>query len=187
MLNLHPIASPAQFAERHLGHLGRLAASALDRRRAARRVSAFTRSVELPSPLSLDKLIRFVELVTERPIQLSRRDDLLDVDMSGFWHEGEEMNRLLHVGDRSEFAGEMNILHEISHVLLQHDPEPLSGEELAVVFPDLDPLKVLHGWRHTKLRTGIEAEAELLADHLYAQIRSGKREDEILGFGDVIG
>jgi hypothetical protein len=187
MLKTNPIASSSQFAERHLGRLGRFASSALDRRRAARRVSAFTRILELPSPLSLDKLLRFVELVTERPIQLSRRDDLLDVDMSGFWHEGEDVNRLFHVGDRSEFAGEMNILHEISHVLLQHDPEPLTGEELAVVFPDLDPRKVLHGWRHTKLRTGIEAEAELLADHLYAEIRSGKREEEILGFGDVIG
>ncbi len=187
MLNLHPIASSVHFAERHLGRVVRGASSSLDRRRASRRVRAFTRMMELPSPLSLSKLIKFVELVTERPIRLARRDELLDVDMSGFWHEDGEVNRLFHVGDRSEFAGEMNILHELSHVLLQHDPEPLTSEELAVVFPDLDPRKVLHGWRHTKLRTGMEAEAELLADHLYAQIRAGKRDDEILGFGDVIG
>lgn len=161
--------------------------SAHDRWCAYRRVRTFGRVVELPKPLTLEKLIRFVELVTERPIHLIRRDELLEVDMSGFWHEDEDANKLFHVGDPAEFAGEMNILHELAHVLLEHDPEPLEEEELVVVFPDLDPRKVVHGWKHTKLRTGIEAEAELLADYFFALIREDKPEDEILGFGDVIG
>lgn len=164
----------------------------IERLRAQRRVRAQIRQLRLPSPLTLEGLFEYVEEVTHRPLLIERRDQLVDEGVTGFWHElieGDEVvaNRIFHAGSEEDPRGQFNILHEVGHILMGHEPEPLSKEDLGAGYPDLDPDKIYMGRCRDEVRTGPEAEAEVLAGQLYARVLADAKHDhEVLQFDQVL-
>lgn len=165
----------------------------IERVRAQRRVKARTRQLHLPSPLTLEVLFEYVEEVTGRPLLIERRDELIGKGVTGFWHElteGDEVlaNEIFHAGSEEDPRGRFNILHEVAHILMGHEPEPLTKEDLSAGYPDLDPDKIYIGRCRDQVRTGPEAEAEILADLLYDRILVDANQDrELLHFHQVLG
>lgn len=165
----------------------------IERVRAERRVKARIRQLRLPSSLTLEVLFEYVEEVTGLPLLIERRDELIEKGVTGFWHElaeGDEVlaNEIFHAGSEEDPRGQFNILHEVAHILLGHEPELLGKEDLRAAYPDLDPDKIYMGRCRDHVRTGPEAEAELFADLLRDRIRvDAKQHTEVLHFDQVLG
>lgn len=165
----------------------------VERTRAERRSRALLRRFTLPSPLTLEDLYEFVEEMTNLPLVIKREDRLAGEGLAGFWHQifdGDEViaNEILYTGSEESMRGQFIILHEVAHILFGHKPEPMKREALAQGYPDLNPEKIYMGRCRDDVRTGPEAEAEILAGLLQAEIvADSKQDDEILRFGEVVG
>lgn len=123
---------------------------------------------------SLSALKRLVEKRRGSRITIEETRLLNGVDVCGLWGRRGKKDVILHAETPSEFHRTQIIMHELAHMILNHDADPTGAETNALataLFPDLDPNRF-------RLRSYFESEkeqeAELLADLLADALRRNR-------------
>ena len=136
------------------------------RRRLRRRCLARLRDLPLPAPFDVHELCARVAARRGRPIRLLPVAGLTGV--CGLWIATDTTDLICYERDTTRPHQDHIILHELSHVLCDHYPVTLPGEDrTSALFPDLDPAMV----RAVLGRAGYAAEEEREAETLASLIR----------------
>jgi hypothetical protein len=89
----------------------------------------------------------------------------------GLWAAGTQVDYIFYEQATTPLHQEHIILHEVSHLLCGHRPEPLSDEECAwMLFPDLDAEMIRRVLGRAGYSADEEQEAELLASLILDQV-----------------
>ena len=99
------------------------------------------------------------------------------------------MDLILRAPAASEGHRKQIVLHEFAHMILRHEQEVVSREDVKTFFPDLDPDRVIKALKRNDFLSEFEVTAELLADRLAARIRRSQRRagGQPGNFGTVFG
>lgn len=111
--------------------------------------------------------------------EIRLRFDDLGVGVSGLWavtHDGVHI--VIVTTSRSWMHRLVILLHEIAHMLCEHEPVPLTDDETNIFYPDLQPEALRIIAARTTMNQKQEMEADLLAGDLaLGLIRWAGRED----------
>ena len=126
------------------------------------RCEARLQTLPLPHPFDARTFCTLLGDERGRPIALHGVEHL--VEFTGLWVVGPTADHIFFEQDTSRLHQELIILHELSHLLLGHQPLSVTGETLpAILFPHLRRDRVLHVLRRAAYSRHEELEAELLA------------------------
>jgi len=153
--------------------------------RAFRDASSAFSSLELPSALTLDRLVSVVAGIRGKQIRIRATEKLVGTSICGLWLPGTKVEWVFHPPTPWELQRQQFILHELAHMVLGHDTTPGAGTVLKSGFRGLSPEIVRRALMRTEYRTLEEATAEYLADLLAEALRKGPREPG--AFEDVFG
>ncbi|MET4538347.1 hypothetical protein ABIE37_000102 [Arthrobacter bambusae] len=142
---------------------------------AERAASAFD-SLELPTHLSLERLVKVVEGVRHRPIQIEAAGALNGGSICGLWLSTDEVEIILHAISPSGLHRQQFVLHELGHMVLRHDELVVPADYIEVLFPNLPVGLVSRVLARSGFTDDLEAAAESLADLFAAAIRNSDRE-----------
>lgn len=116
-----------------------------------------------PRPFNLELFCEAVASQRNRPILL------LPMALSapgpcGLWIAGRRQDYIVFEQWTSRLHQEHIVLHEIGHILFEHQHEGLSSDEhVRLVFPNLDPSIVRAALARTSYSSAEEREAEMIA------------------------
>lgn len=133
-------------------------------------------ALNLPSHLSLDRLISIVENVRHRRIQIDVSDSLNGGSVCGLWLSTDSTEIILHAPSPSALHRQQFVLHELGHMVLRHDEIVVSSNYAESLFPNLSGEKVSRILGRSDFLDHIEAAAETLADLFAAAIRNSSLE-----------
>ncbi|MCP3804323.1 hypothetical protein NLX83_34155 [Allokutzneria sp. A3M-2-11 16] len=148
-----------------------------------RRCEARIRELPMPAPFDVRELCRLVADKRARPIRLVPIAS--DGGVLGMWAATDTADVICYEQATTRPHQDHIILHELSHLLCDHYPAPLSfAEHATLLLPDLDPAMVRRVLGRTSYLTSEEQEAELLASliqrHAQALPRPrGRRSGEV--------
>jgi len=142
---------------------------------ADRAASAFA-SLLLPPHLDLERLVKVVEGVRQRPIQIEAAGALNGGSLCGLWLSTDEVEIILHAISPSGLHRQQFVLHELGHMVLRHDELVAPAEYIEVLFPNLPAGLVSRVLARSSFTDDLEAAAESLADLFAAAIRNSARE-----------
>lgn len=128
----------------------------------------------------------WLEAKNGRPIAIVELPALNGDDLCGMYVSYKDFDVVVHAPPRSAWQRQQIILHEFSHMILNHQLTATSLELARLPgFPET-PLKVLG---RTSFDDYDEATAEFLADLLTARIHARKQDppDDQSGFNKVFG
>ncbi|MFK0002662.1 hypothetical protein [Paenarthrobacter sp. NPDC090522] len=140
--------------------------------RAARAFDA----LKLPSHLNLERLVKVVEGVRNRPIEIEAARSLNGGSVCGLWLSTDEVEVILHAVSPSGLHRQQFVLHELGHMVLRHDELVVPVDYVGVLFPNLSAGLVRRVLARTSFSDELEAAAESLADLFAAAIRNSARE-----------
>ncbi|MFB9905662.1 hypothetical protein [Allokutzneria oryzae] len=127
-----------------------------------RRCEARIRELPMPAPFDVRELCRLVADKRGRPIRLVPIAS--DGGVLGMWAATDTADVICYEQATTRPHQDHIILHELSHLLCDHYPAPLSfAEHARMLLPDLDPAMVRRVLGRTSYLTSEEQEAELLA------------------------
>lgn len=144
------------------------------------------KSVKLGTHPSLNSIQAWLESTTGRPITIVELPTLRGNDLCGMFVSYKDFDVVVHAPPRSAWQRQQIILHEFSHMVLNHQ---LTATSLKLArlpgFPET-PLKVLG---RTSFDDEAEATAEYLADLLTARIHAPNQDppNDQSGFNKVFG
>lgn len=142
-----------------------------------------------PEHLTLGSLAERIEQHRGRKIVVRAVDHLGADKVSGLWLSLPSAELVLHAKTNSDLHREQIILHELAHMVLQHDL--LLGEDRHVssLLPDLDRTIVSRVLARCRRQSEPEIVAESLADLFAGAIARGRRSrrEEPLNFRRVFG
>lgn len=127
------------------------------------------RSLELPAPFDLESFCRSLSARRRRPIVLQPLE--VPAGLGGLWAATEKADYVLYQAGTRPLHRLQIILHELSHLICDHQPMTVTEEEfLRVLLPDLSPQAFGHMLKRAAYSTEEEREAELLATLLLTRI-----------------
>lgn len=133
-------------------------------------------ALNLPSRLSLERLISIVELLRQRRIEVDVSESLNGGSVCGLWLSTDSAEIILHAPTPSALHRQQFILHELGHMVLRHDELVVSSNYAETLFPNLSGEKVSRILGRSDFLDHIEAAAETLADLFAAAIRDSSLE-----------
>lgn len=151
---------------------------------AERAANAFD-ALWLPTHLSLDRLIKVVEGVRHRSIEVEAAGFLNGGSVCGLWLSMDDVEVILHAVSPSGLHRQQFVLHELGHMVLRHDELVVPLDYVGVLFPNLPAGLVRRVLARTSFTDELEAAAESLADLFAAAIRNSAREPR--SFESVFG
>lgn len=132
--------------------------------------------LELPTHLSLERLVQVVEGVRHRPIQIEAAGVLNGGSVCGLWLSTDDVEIILHAISPSGLHRQQFVLHELGHMVLRHDELVVPEDYIEVLFPNLPVGLVSRVLARSSFTDDLEAAAESLADLFAAAIRNSARE-----------
>ncbi|WP_425864751.1 hypothetical protein [Arthrobacter sp. TWP1-1] len=144
------------------------------------------KGLQLGAHTNLNSIQSWLEAKTGRPITIVELPTLRGNDLCGMYVSYKDFDVVVHAPPRSAWQGQQIILHEFSHMILNHQLTATSLELARLPgFPET-PLKVLG---RTSFDDEAEATAEYLADLLTARIHAHQQTppDDPSGFNKVFG
>lgn len=128
--------------------------------------------VDFEDGLSLDELIRRVQSARGKPMEIHELPSLAQEDgaLCGLWLDTESKDIVLHAPSESALHRQQFLLHELAHMILQHDrnDDVFSTRSL---LPTIEGARVKKALARDSLNSRFELDAEALADELAAAIR----------------
>lgn len=129
---------------------------------------------------NLQKVIAATARHRGRSISVKDSEHLNGTEICGLWLSGGDVERIYHAKTPYETYRTQIVLHELAHMLLQHDELVATVSQTAALFPDLPVGRLL---TRSSFRLDIEENAEDLA-YTLAQIIEG-RPRTVSGFGEA--
>lgn len=160
-----------------------------ERRERARRL---VEALDLPRPLTAEKLHRHMEGVRQKKIILRPASaDLIASGVCGLWLEiaGEDFERVHYAPTESAVHRQQFINHEYGHMILRHEKELLTAERVALLAPLIPMDAIVHALSRTSFTDEQEALAEAIGDELALIMlddRTDARNGPRTGFGRVL-
>ncbi|QCB96571.1 hypothetical protein E5206_06215 [Arthrobacter sp. PAMC25564] len=144
--------------------------------------------LDLPDTVSLDTIRRYVETLRGRRVVIRETSDLNGSDVCGLWFGLDDMELIFHASAAQGLHRDQIILHEFSHILLNHEQEDFPAAQFQGIFPQLDGNAVLRALQRSGQGSVTEMSAEILADLLAERIRlSGPSSKRLKKFDEVFG
>ena len=162
------------------------AGSAVSDRKIRHEAREASRQLDLGAHPDLHSIQTWLEAKNGRPITIVELPALNGEDLCGMYVSYEHLDVVVHAPPRSAWQRQQIILHEFSHMILNHQLTATSLELARLPgFPEA-PLKVLG---RTSFDDDDEATAEYLADLLTARIHARNQDppDDQSGFKKVFG
>lgn len=152
-----------------------------------RRCRAMLLKFDLPQQFSLKELCRQLETQRQRPIHLHPApiQNLME-GVYGLWLATETDDHFFYEQQTSRLHQEHIVLHEIGHMLLNHNSYNLAhvgSSRASQLFPDLDPKLVRSILARSNFSARHEREAEILVGEIRTYTLPGARRRS----GDVAG
>jgi hypothetical protein len=139
-----------------------------------RACEARLRGLSLPDPFSVRALCSSVAAQRARPIRLMPVTG--NHGVWGLWVATDSADLIFYENATTWPHQEHIILHELSHLLCDHYPAPLSlAEHTRLLLPDLDPEMVRRVLGRTTYSAIEEQEAELLASLIWQRAHRDPR------------
>ncbi|MBC7631996.1 hypothetical protein [Aeromicrobium sp.] len=160
-----------------------------ERRERARRL---VEALDLPRPLTAEKLHRHMEGVRQKKIILRPASaDLITSGVCGLWLEiaGEDFERVHYAPTESAVHRQQFINHEYGHMILRHEKELLTAERVALLAPLIPMDAIVHALSRSSFTDEQEALAEAIGDELALIMlddRTDARNGPRTGFGRVL-
>jgi hypothetical protein len=131
--------------------------------------SAFDR-LDLSADISVESIKRLVESQRGRPIRIAQLDSLAHDEVCGLWLVTDDADLVLHAPSSSRLYTQQVVLHELAHMILEHDTvTPEFGWE--ALLPDIPLATIRRGFARSHFDNEFELSAEVLADLLAGAIR----------------
>lgn len=143
---------------------------------AAERAARAFDSLPLPSHLNLERLVKVVEGVRHRPIQIEAAGALNGGSVCGLWLSTDDVEIILHAVSPSGLHRQQFVLHELGHMVLRHDELVVPADYIEVLFPSLPVALVSRVLARSSFTDDLEAAAESLADLFAGAIRNSAME-----------
>jgi hypothetical protein len=142
-----------------------------------------------PEQLTLDTLAERIEQHRGRKIVVRPVARLGGDKISGLWLSLPSAELVLHAETSSELHREQIILHELAHMVLQHDLLVGEDQHVSSLLPDLDRSLVARVLARCRRQSEPEIVAESLADLFAGAISRARRarRAEPLNFRGVFG
>lgn len=141
--------------------------------------------LKLGAEVSLEGLVKRVEVLRGRKIVISERAELGATKICGLWLSKDDVELVFHGIPRSELHRQQFVLHELAHMVLRHDETVVGVDYAAVLFPRLGGDRVRKALARENFVREDEVVAELLADLFSSAIGASDREPA--GFSEVFG
>lgn len=135
-------------------------------RKIARRAE---RSFDLSHEVTLRSIQDKLEMQRGRTITVDELPGLSETELCGIWLICADRDIVLHAPGKSSWHRQQIILHEFSHMILQHDLEEPREDLVTAFLPDLG-VDVLRAIGRSSYTDDAELTAEALADHLATRI-----------------
>lgn len=133
-------------------------------------------SLLLPTHIDLERLVKVVEDVRHRPIQIEAAGALNGGSICGLWLSTDDVEIILHATSPSGLHRQQFVLHELGHMVLRHDELVIPADYIKVLFPNLPVGLVSRVLARSSFTDDLEAAAESLADLFAAAIRNSASE-----------
>lgn len=139
---------------------------------AKRRSKSKFRLIDMPHPWSLDAFVNWVSAERQREIQLVPIHSAATVGLCGLWLSRDDDDVVIFEAGTSPWHQQQIIVHELAHMLLNHDQESCGISDewrvLQDLVPSIDPASVRAALARTVFTSTQEYEAEMLADLILA-------------------
>ncbi len=158
-----------------------------------REARKLARKAEHRFGLPNDATLRFIQERLEaqrgRPIVIGELPELAKEEVCGVWLVCVDRDVVLHAPTKSDWHRQQIILHEFSHMILDHDRDGVSSELVKRFLPDLGGELVLRALARSSYTDDAELTAEALADQLATRIINSEAgtSPEPLAFRKVFG
>lgn len=138
-------------------------------RQVRKRCQALVSALDLPSPFSVEALVRELSARRGRPIRIHTLTIGSAVDACGLWIATASCDHIFVEEKTTRFHQEHIVLHEIGHILWDHGSgEGENHSALATLLPDLRPDVVSRLLARTSYTSEQEQEAELVASLIHS-------------------
>lgn len=138
-------------------------------------------SLDLPPHMTLDGLIERISSIRGRRIIIVETASLSGKTICGLWVPKEHVDVIYYAETSGPLHRQQMILHELSHMVLGHDTNPLVSGQGVAIFKELSGELVERALARGDFRSEAEVTAEYLADHLASALRY--EEAEIFDYG----
>ena len=136
--------------------------------------------VPVPNPLDINDFCRVISSRRGRALHLVPKQTRLGP--CGVWLSLPEVDYVFYESETSQLHREHIILHELGHLLCEHQPTEVIDEEVvAQLFPHLDPAVVHRVLGRTTYTAIEEQEAEMLASLVRGRVEHELRSTRKLG------
>ncbi|MBB2943726.1 hypothetical protein FB565_003455 [Actinoplanes lutulentus] len=142
------------------------------------------RGLRVPDPFDLDQFCAEVSASRGKPLQRRPLSGLGPGAPCGLWLGLPSADYVFYDPETSPLHAEHIVLHEIAHMLCDHQPK---GDLSALLFPDLDPALIGHVLGRAGYTTDQEREAELLASMIRNARLSAGSETTLTRITDALG
>lgn len=137
-------------------------------------------SLGLPSHMTLDELIDWVTALRQRRIIVIETALLAGKSICGLWVPKNKVDVIYHARTSGPLHRQQMILHELSHMVLGHDSNPVTAGQGVSVFREISGEVVQRALARGDFRSDAEITAEYLADYLASSLR--RSESEIFSY-----
>ncbi|MGO4586808.1 hypothetical protein AB4Z38_23455 [Arthrobacter sp. 2RAF6] len=143
----------------------------------------------MPNDATLQLIHEKLEQKRGRTIRVAELPELAGEELCGIWLVCADQDIVLHAPTKSDWHRQQIILHEFSHMILDHDLDVQSSEMAKSLLPDLDGEQVLRALARSSYTDDAELAAEALADQLATRIINSDAgtPPEPLAFRQVFG
>ena len=138
--------------------------------------------VPVPNPFDINEFCRVISARRGRPLYLVPKQTRLGP--CGVWLSLPDVDYVFYERETSQLHREHIILHELGHLLCEHQPTEVIDEEvISKLFPHLDPTVVHRVLGRTTYSAIEEQEAEMLASLVRGRVEhelraTAKRSDD---------
>lgn len=150
------------------------------------RVLAALQEVPIPDPWNLRDFIDGVEQQRGRPIRLEPYPTRERHHPCGLWLQYDDVDVILYDQSTSRYHCQQIILHEIGHIVLQHQPQSVTDtadfQPVSPLLPDIDVSAMTHFMARTTFDDTQEHQAELFASLLLSQHSTTTRGIDLFPF-----
>jgi hypothetical protein len=141
--------------------------------------------IRIDHGVTLDELIARLQAYRGKPLHIHELEELGQSNsLCGLWLATDDADIVLHAPSDSALHREQFILHELSHMLLQHDrADEKSGYVTATVLPGYEAATVVKALARDGMDDQFELEAERLADIIatFMRRRPQSKFSEVFG------
>lgn len=126
-------------------------------------------ALELPRPLTAEKLHRHMEGLRGKPIVIRAASTrLIESGVCGLWIEvaGENFERIHHAPTDSAVHRQQFINHEFGHMILRHEKMLVPAERVAMLAPLIPLDSIAYALSRSNFTDEQEALAEAIGDRL---------------------